>query len=162
MDKYITVAGTDLGEAERKLLYGVADRERYCAGELVAQFEKEFAEFMGMRYCSLVNSGSSANLLALSALELPKGSEVITCATGFPTTVNPIIQCGLVPDPPACSCPCRSDNGFGPACERGQTWLEASRAHRWWMDARVGIGDDNFWICSNGHHAILPVDYVVC
>jgi hypothetical protein len=44
-----------------------------------------------------VNSGSSANLLALAALELPKRSEVITCAVGFPTTVNPIIQLGLIP-----------------------------------------------------------------
>lgn len=56
-----------------------------------------FARFMGARNAVVCNSGSSANLLALSALELPKGSEVITTAVNFPTTVNCIIQLGLVP-----------------------------------------------------------------
>ena len=68
--------------------------------------EKELAEFMGVKHCLLVNSGSSANLVALSTLttyKLPehkrihKGDEVITVAAGFPTTVTPIIQCGAVP-----------------------------------------------------------------
>lgn len=74
-------------------------------GRFAEQFEKEFARFFGRRYSVLVNSGSSANLLALSALTSPKlgerrlvpGDEVITVAAGFPTTVNPIVQCGLVP-----------------------------------------------------------------
>lgn len=74
-------------------------------GRFAAQFEKEFAGFMGVRHCSLVNSGSSANLLALTALTAPElkdrrlvpGDEVITCAAGFPTTVNPILQNQLVP-----------------------------------------------------------------
>lgn len=74
-------------------------------GRFAAQFESEFARFMGVRSASLVNSGSSANLAALAALTSPKlgdrrlqpGDEVITVAAGFPTTVNPIIQCGLVP-----------------------------------------------------------------
>jgi CDP-4-dehydro-6-deoxyglucose reductase, E1 len=74
-------------------------------GRFAEQFEKEFAAFFGRRYSVLVNSGSSANLLALSALTSPKlgarrlrpGDEVITVAAGFPTTVNPIVQCGLVP-----------------------------------------------------------------
>jgi len=74
-------------------------------GRFAEQFEKEFARFFGRRYSALVNSGSSANLLALSALTSPKlgerrlvsGDEVITVAAGFPTTVNPIVQCGLVP-----------------------------------------------------------------
>ncbi len=71
-----------------------------------AAMEKELADFMGVRHCLLVNSGSSANLVAFSALtthKLPaekrimKGDEVITVAAGFPTTVAPIIQCGGVP-----------------------------------------------------------------
>ncbi len=68
--------------------------------------EKELAQFMGVKHCLLVNSGSSANLIAFSALTTHKlpahkrirpGDEVITVAAGFPTTVSPIIQCGAVP-----------------------------------------------------------------
>lgn len=74
-------------------------------GRFAEQFEREFARFFGLRYAMLTNSGSSANLLALSALTSPKlegprllpGDEVITIAAGFPTTVNPIIQHNLVP-----------------------------------------------------------------
>ena len=74
-------------------------------GRFAERFEKEFAAFMGARFCSLVNSGSSANLLALTALTDPSlkdralkpGDEVITCACGFPTTLNPILQNRLVP-----------------------------------------------------------------
>ena len=74
-------------------------------GRFAARFEQDFAAFMGTRHCSLVNSGSSANLLALTALTDPSlkdralrpGDEVITCAAGFPTTVNPILQNQLVP-----------------------------------------------------------------
>lgn len=74
-------------------------------GRFAAQFEKEFARFFGLRKAILTNSGSSANLVALSALTSPKlgdrrlrpGDEVITVAAGFPTTVNPIIQNRLVP-----------------------------------------------------------------
>ena len=74
-------------------------------GRFAKQFEKRFARLFGLRHALLVNSGSSANLLALSALTSPelgerqlrRGDEVITVACGFPTTVNPIIQNGLVP-----------------------------------------------------------------
>jgi CDP-4-dehydro-6-deoxyglucose reductase, E1 len=74
-------------------------------GPWAARFEKRFAKIFGLRHALLVNSGSSANLVALSCLTSTKlgakrlrpGDEVITCATGFPTTVNPIIQNGLVP-----------------------------------------------------------------
>jgi CDP-6-deoxy-D-xylo-4-hexulose-3-dehydrase len=74
-------------------------------GPWAAKFEKRFAKINGLRHALLVNSGSSANLVALSCLtstklgakRLQRGDEVITCATGFPTTVNPIIQNGLVP-----------------------------------------------------------------
>lgn len=75
------------------------------SGRYTDQFEKEFAEYLGTRYCSLVNSGSSANLLAFMALTSPlmgdrrimPGDEVITVAAGFPTTIAPIIQYGAVP-----------------------------------------------------------------
>ena len=75
------------------------------AGRFARTFEREFAQVFGTRCATLVNSGSSANLLALSALTSPKlgdrrlvpGDEVITVAAGFPTTVNPILQNGLVP-----------------------------------------------------------------
>ena len=86
-----------VGLHETSLLQIASEELLLCANHFVSQFEREFAAFMTQRSCSLVNSGSSANLLALSALELEKGSEVITCATGFPTTVNPIFQCGLIP-----------------------------------------------------------------
>jgi CDP-6-deoxy-D-xylo-4-hexulose-3-dehydrase len=74
-------------------------------GRFAAQFEREFADVIGLRYAILVNSGSSANLLALSCLTsgqlgertLQPGDEVITVAAGFPTTVNPIFQNRLVP-----------------------------------------------------------------
>jgi CDP-4-dehydro-6-deoxyglucose reductase, E1 len=74
-------------------------------GRFAHQFERRFAKLFGRRHCVLVNSGSSANLTAFSALTSPKlgsrrvkpGDEVITVATGFPTTVNPIIQQGAVP-----------------------------------------------------------------
>lgn len=75
------------------------------SGRYTDQFEKEFAEYLGIKYCSLVNSGSSANLLAFMALTSPlmgdrrimPGDEVITVAAGFPTTIAPIIQYGAVP-----------------------------------------------------------------
>lgn len=75
------------------------------AGRFAKQFEEEFAKFLGIKFAMLVNSGSSANLLAISALTSPKlgkkrlkpKDEVITTACGFPTTLNPIIQNGLVP-----------------------------------------------------------------
>ena len=74
-------------------------------GRFAAKFEKEFARFFGRRDAILVNSGSSADLVALSTLTSSKlgeralqpGDEVITVAAGFPTTVNPIIQNGMVP-----------------------------------------------------------------
>ncbi len=74
-------------------------------GRFAERFESEFAEVMGVRHALLCNSGSSANLLAVSALTSPRigdrrlrpGDEVLTVAAGFPTTVNPIIQNGMVP-----------------------------------------------------------------
>lgn len=75
------------------------------AGRYTKRFEKEFGDYLGVKHVSLVNSGSSANLLAFMALTSPllkerrvkRGDEVITVAAGFPTTVNPILQYGAVP-----------------------------------------------------------------
>ncbi len=75
------------------------------AGRYTDQFEAQFAEYLGVKYCSLVNSGSSANLIAFMALTSPllgerairPGDEVITVAAGFPTTVAPLIQYGAIP-----------------------------------------------------------------
>lgn len=75
------------------------------SGRYTDEFEKKFAEYLGIKYCSLVNSGSSANLCAFMALTSPllgerrikPGDEVITVAAGFPTTVTPAIQYGAVP-----------------------------------------------------------------
>lgn len=75
------------------------------SGRYTARFEKEFADYLGVKFCSLVNSGSSANLVAFMTLTSPllgdrrinRGDEVITVAAGFPTTVAPIIQYGAVP-----------------------------------------------------------------
>ena len=77
----------------------------FTTGRFAEEFERKLARFVGVRSASLVNSGSSANLVAVSALTSPKlgdrrlkpGDEVITVAAGFPTTVNPIIQNRLVP-----------------------------------------------------------------
>lgn len=74
-------------------------------GRFAEQFEKQFAEWMGVKYAHLVNSGSSANLIAFMVLTAPelgkrqikRGDEVITVACGFPTTVTPVIQYGAVP-----------------------------------------------------------------
>ena len=75
------------------------------AGRYTDEFEKKMAEYLGVRYCNVVNSGSSANLLAFMTLTSPllgdrriqRGDEVITVAAGFPTTVTPAIQYGAVP-----------------------------------------------------------------
>jgi CDP-4-dehydro-6-deoxyglucose reductase, E1 len=77
----------------------------FTTGRFAKEFERKLAKFVGVRSASLVNSGSSANLVALSALTSPKlgdralkpGDEVITVAAGFPTTVNPILQNRLIP-----------------------------------------------------------------
>ena len=75
------------------------------SGRYSLEFEKKFAQYLGVRFCALVNSGSSANLLAFMALTSPllgeravkRGDEIITVAAGFPTTVAPIVQFGAVP-----------------------------------------------------------------
>jgi CDP-6-deoxy-D-xylo-4-hexulose-3-dehydrase len=77
----------------------------FTTGRFAKEFEKSFAQFMDQKYCLLVNSGSSANLVAFATLTSPTlgermvkaGDEVITVAAGFPTTVNPIVQYGCIP-----------------------------------------------------------------
>jgi CDP-6-deoxy-D-xylo-4-hexulose-3-dehydrase len=101
----VPVSGKVFDSTELELLVEASLDAWLTTGRFAAQFEREFAAFIGVRCASLVNSGSSANLAALSCLTSPSlgerrlvpGDEVITVAAGFPTTVNPIIQNGLVP-----------------------------------------------------------------
>lgn len=101
----VPVAGRVFDSAEMQHLIDSSLDFWLTSGRFAEQFEREFAAFCGRRYSVLTNSGSSANLLALSALtslklgerRLRRGDEVITVAAGFPTTVNPIVQLGLVP-----------------------------------------------------------------
>jgi len=101
----VPVSGRVFDTAEIKYLIDSSLDCWLSTGRFAAQFERRFAKWVGVRHCSLVNSGSSASLLAITALTSPKlgkrrlkpGDEVITIAAGFPTTVNPIIQNGLVP-----------------------------------------------------------------
>lgn len=102
---HIPVRNQTVGVEERNNLYKAADSEVYTYGAFSKELEKRLADLVGAKYCVLCNSGSSANLLAVSALtanelgdrRLKRGDEVITTALNFPTTVNPIIQNGLVP-----------------------------------------------------------------
>lgn len=101
----VPVSGRVFDEQEVALLVDSALDFWLTTGRFADQFEREFAKFCGVREAVLVNSGSSANLLAVTALtshklggrRLRPGDEVITLAAGFPTTVNPILQNALVP-----------------------------------------------------------------
>ncbi|MEU6263486.1 lipopolysaccharide biosynthesis protein RfbH [Saccharopolyspora shandongensis] len=98
-------SGAVLDEQDRMALVEAALDLRIASGVHSLKFERAFARHLGLRKAHLTNSGSSANLLALTALAAPElgdrrlrpGDEVITVATGFPTTVNPIVQNGLRP-----------------------------------------------------------------
>jgi CDP-4-dehydro-6-deoxyglucose reductase, E1 len=101
----VPISGRVFDEQELELLVDSSLDFWLTTGRFAEQFEREFAKFTGVREAVLVNSGSSANLLAISALTSPRlgdrqlkpGDEVITLAAGFPTTVNPILQNRLVP-----------------------------------------------------------------
>nr|AKD43519.1 NDP-hexose 3,4-dehydratase [Streptomyces minoensis] len=101
----ILTSGAVLDEEDRVAFVEAALEMTIAAGPRARTFESRFARAMKVRKAHLTNSGSSANLLALSALTSPQledarlvpGDEVITVATGFPTTVNPVLQNGLVP-----------------------------------------------------------------
>jgi CDP-6-deoxy-D-xylo-4-hexulose-3-dehydrase len=101
----VPVSGKVIDAADISAVVDSALDGWFTTGRWAKEFEKKLARFFGLRSASLVNSGSSANLVALSALTSPKlgeralkpGDEVITVAAGFPTTVNPIFQNQLVP-----------------------------------------------------------------
>ena len=101
----IQYAGRVFDEAEVANLIDSSLEFWLTAGRYAARLENELAQFLGLNHCSLVNSGSSANLLAFMALTSPKmgekrirpGDEVITVAAAFPTTIAPVIQYGAVP-----------------------------------------------------------------
>ena len=101
----ITYAARVFDEKEMCSLVDAALDFWLTTGRFADEFEREFAKWLGVRFASLVNSGSSANLIAFSVLTAPelgerqikRGDEVITVAAGFPTTVTPIIQYGAVP-----------------------------------------------------------------
>ncbi|MET7641833.1 lipopolysaccharide biosynthesis protein RfbH [Streptomyces sp. NPDC005438] len=101
----ILPSGAVLDEDDRAALVEQALEMRIASGSTALLFERRFAKTIGVRKAHLTNSGSSANLLALASLTVPEledrrlrpGDEVITVAASFPTTVNPILQCGLVP-----------------------------------------------------------------
>ena len=101
----IPVSGKLIDSQDFKALVDSSLDGWLTAGRFTAEFERELAKFVGTRSCLFVNSGSSANLLALSGLTSNKlggkaikpGEEVLTVAMGFPTTLNPIIQNGLKP-----------------------------------------------------------------
>jgi CDP-6-deoxy-D-xylo-4-hexulose-3-dehydrase len=101
----IPPAGKVLGKEEIQNMVDASLDAWLTTGRFNAAFEKKLSEFLGVKYCLTVNSGSSANLVAFNTLTSPllgeraikKGDEVIGVAAGFPTTVNPIIQYGAVP-----------------------------------------------------------------
>ena len=101
----VPVTGKVFGAAELTSAVQASLDFWLTAGPYASKFERRFAETVGMRHAFMVNSGSSANLIALSSLtssklgerSLKPGNEVITVAAGFPTTVTPILQNGLVP-----------------------------------------------------------------
>lgn len=101
----IPYAGRVYDSAEMCNLVDSALEFWLTSGRYTREFEEKFAKYLGIKYCSLVNSGSSANLLAFMALTSPLlgerqvklGDEMITVAAGFPTTVTPAIQYGVVP-----------------------------------------------------------------
>ncbi|RZQ60188.1 lipopolysaccharide biosynthesis protein RfbH [Amycolatopsis suaedae] len=98
-------SGATLDADDRVAMVEAALDLRIAAGTSARKFERDFARTLGLRKAHLTNSGSSANLLAMTALCQPElgerrlrpGDEVVTVAAGFPTTVNPIVQCGLKP-----------------------------------------------------------------
>ena len=104
-ETHVPVTGKVFGEEEIKNAVSASVEFWLTAGPHTEEFESRFAKKVGMRHSFMVNSGSSANLLALTSLTSPKmgerkltpGDEVITVAAGFPTTVTPILQNNLTP-----------------------------------------------------------------
>lgn len=104
-ETYIHASGQVVGEREKELMHQAVDRGWLTAGAFVRQLEEELTKFLGCKAVRTTSSGSSANLLAFSALTSPtlgkraiqRGDEVISVACGFPTTIAPIVQFGAVP-----------------------------------------------------------------
>ena len=104
-ENWVPVSGRVFDATELQFLIDASLDFWLTTGRFATQFEREFARATGVRHAILCNSGSSANLLATSALtswklgdrQLKPGDEIITVAAGFPTTVNPAIQHGMVP-----------------------------------------------------------------
>ncbi len=103
---FIPVSGKVFDEREMLLMVEAVMDGWWTENRFCKEFDKKICDFLGRKYCVSVNSGSSANLLALACLtsfrlseskRLKKGDEVITVAAGFPTTINPIIQMGCIP-----------------------------------------------------------------
>lgn len=101
----VPVTQKNIDASDLAAMHAAVDEGHFTHGKHAAEFERGVAGVFGLRYGSFVNSGSSANLLALASLmdeslgndRLRPGDEVITCAAGFPTSVNPIVQLGMVP-----------------------------------------------------------------
>ncbi|MCR4323987.1 MAG: lipopolysaccharide biosynthesis protein RfbH [Nanoarchaeota archaeon] len=101
----VPVSGKKYDEEEIMSIIDAALDGWWTEGRVTEEFEKRFNEYLGTKYTIVVNSGSSANLLALKVLTSPKlkekrlkpGDEIIAVAAAFPTTVNPIIECGCIP-----------------------------------------------------------------
>jgi len=104
-ETYVNYAGRIFDQDELVNLVDASLDFWLTSGRFACEFEKKLARFLGIKHCLLTNSGSSANLLAVSALRSPllkkrklkPGDEIITTACGFPTTLNPILQNNLVP-----------------------------------------------------------------
>src|SRR3989344_3394227 len=95
--KKIQYGGVQFGREEKRAINAVLKRNWWGLAEETRYFERELANYVGTKYCTLTNSGSSAALITMASLELPPGSEVIISATTFPTVFNAIIHNNLVP-----------------------------------------------------------------
>src|SRR5258708_40332006 len=97
ISKKILYAQAVFGEEEKQAVMRSMENKWLASGPLVKEFEEKVAKLFGKKYGIAVNSGSSADLLAIQSLHLPEGSEVITPACTFATTVSSIIHNNLVP-----------------------------------------------------------------
>mgnify|MGYP001590167185 CR=1 FL=1 len=93
----IDFAKCEYGQEEKDAVNKVMESSWLASGPETEMFEKEFASYVGVSYAVCVNSGTSANLIALASLNLPNGSKVLTSACGFPATLTPILHLGLEP-----------------------------------------------------------------
>ena len=97
----VTSSGALIGEAEKDAMHAAVDAGWLTAGPITADFERRLSQFTGIRHVHAVNSGSSANLVAVATMVeagfWKAGDEIITVAASFPTTVNPLLLYGLVP-----------------------------------------------------------------